>query len=199
MLSWTDVETYLLEAARADLGGGLAIAPCLVAFRGDEPLLSAFLRPFDKGGYHDPMIELLALAGGLEADRLAVSFPGRAWSLVDPIPPVLADDADLRQQVVVITFVDATVEPPSCTSSIVPYEPAGASPLWGPALRTDAGQGWIPQAMTVAAQHRAELATGWPEVRAQAARCQRLGHVLGFAPATARKLRREPGRAAPAP
>lgn len=188
MMAWTDVDAFLLDSADGDLRAGAAITPCLVAFRTEEPLLCAYLRSFDKGQYHDPMIELLALTGGLAADRLAVSFPGRAWSLDDPIPPVLDDGGDLRQHVLAMTFVDATVDPPTRSSSIVPYEPAGPATVWGSAVHSEAGDGWITQALTTAAQHRGELAARWSDIRAQAARCQRLGHVLGFGPATAAEL-----------
>src|SRR5687767_6035135 len=97
---WGDVEGFLLDEAAKDVALSDEVRPCLAAFAGDEPLLVAWWRPFPKGGYADPLIELLALACPLGADRVAQSLAGRATSLDDPIAPVVAGVGDLRQRVV---------------------------------------------------------------------------------------------------
>lgn len=197
MQTWNDVEPFLLDGAAEDLAVGPAIQPCFVAFRGDVALFFAILRDFAKGEYQEPMIELLALAGGLGADRLAVSFGGRAWSWHDPIPPVLPDGGDLRQRVLVLTFVDAAAAAVRRTSTVVPYDVHDGRVIWGEPLRHEAGEGWITEAMTVAVQRRDELTAATADVRAQALRCQELGHSLGLSPATMNELRlpaQQPGR-----
>ena len=152
MLStWTDVEDFLMESAADDLADDRPILPVVIAFRGETPLFLAGLRDFDKGEYHNPMIELLALAGAMGADRLATAFPARAWSLGDPLPPVIAGVGDLRQRVLVMTFVDATAAPTLRTSTIAPYDLDGGRGRWQQPLREEAGEGWVTEAMTVCA------------------------------------------------
>jgi hypothetical protein len=93
IMQWDEVEQFMIAEAERDLEAGNEVRPCFAAFACEAPLVLAFLRPFPKGGYHDPLIELLALAAPLNADRLKLSLSGRAWSMDDPIPPVDPDFA----------------------------------------------------------------------------------------------------------
>lgn len=178
MRAWNEVESYLIQEASADLAEGEDIRPCLVAFRDDEPLFVAFLRSFAKGEYLDPVIELLSLAAPLSANRIALSVGGRAWSLHDPVPPVADGLGDLRQRVLCVTLVHevgATVE---VMSVIVPFVRTDDDVTWEPALRDAGGEGWIPSALRLAVERRADMRASRRDIRRQAQRCVRLGHLL---------------------
>lgn len=186
--TWDETEDFLVSEASADLEGGEDVRPCLVAFRDEEPLFVAFLRSFVKGEYADPVIELVALAAPLFANRLAMSVGARAWSLDDPLPPVVPGVGDLRQRVLSITFAEEDGGGVSVRSVVVPFDHDGHSATWLPALRHPGGEGWIPSALALAIEHRADLATSVKEMRRQARRCVALGHLLALSPAVAEEL-----------
>jgi hypothetical protein len=183
MQTWEHTESFLLDAAMRDLRGDGQVTPCLVAFRGDGPLLAAFWRPFAKGDYEQPFVELMALASPLGADRLALSMGARAWSLADPVPPVLPE-ADLRQPVLCIHTADATVTPTARSGALFPYDVAGGAVHWGEPLR-DVATGWIPEALAIAAEAADTMLAPLPAIREQARRCVELGHTVYLAPAVA--------------
>lgn len=187
MQHWDEVEDFLLAMAAADLAEGPDVSPCLVAFAGDEPLLVAFVRSFAKGEYADPIIELLALAVPLEADRLALSIAGRAWSFDDPIPPVVPGVGDLRQRVVTIHTAQGADAGVVVGGSVHPFTTDAAGVRWQPALR-DTPAGWIPSALELAVERRGALRTGAAEIRRQARRCLALGHDIGFSAAAVERM-----------
>jgi hypothetical protein len=201
MERWDDTEAVLREEARLDLERTGAVGPALVAFAGDHPLFLAFLRPFRRGHYHDPVIELLALAMPLGANRLAMSVPGRITSLEDPIAPVVPGVGDLRQRGVIISRADAMGcgpgGEPVVEQVIWPYELLAGAVRWGPPLRTRDGAGWIIDAIRIAAAHGGELPRVTPQARRQLRRCQRLGHDILASPRMLRDLM-APARAAEA-
>lgn len=188
MQRWEDVEPYLQDEAARDLRSGEPARPCLVAFRGAEPLLLAFLRPHAKGAYADPMIELLTIAGALRADRLMASFSARAWSWDDPIPPVLPGVGDLRQRVVTIHRVDASGAQLCTRDVILPYELVDGDLVWGQRLDQESAQGWIPAALRAVVERRDELVADDGDIAEQVLRCDRLGHLVGLSPAVSRRL-----------
>ncbi len=152
MLAWTVARDFLREAARADLDGKGEVRPCLAAFCGDRAAFVAFVRPFAKGGYADPLIELLAAAGGIGADRLALSIAGRAWSMNDPVSPVVPGAGDLRQRVLCLFLVQADE-----TAEVVhPFDIVDGAVRWGEPLQ-ERSSGWIPQALQIAARCVDEL------------------------------------------
>lgn len=186
MRQWGEVREFLVSEATADLEAGLEINPCLVAFAGDVGLFIAFLRSFAKGDYADPIIELVALAAPMGADRLALSMGARAWSLDDPIPPVLEGVGDLRQRVLCITEVDGTRDPVSVEGAVFPFTmPSTGRVVWGDPLAGDGGEGWIPGALRLAVERRGTLKASPRDIRRQAGRCERLGHLLAFSDAGA--------------
>lgn len=182
MQHWADVATFLLDEATADLSSTGDIRPCMVAFAGEQPLFVAFLRSFARGEYADPLIELLALAAPLDADRLALSLGGRAWSFADPIPPVVEGLGDLRQRVLCVLTIDGSDAEPVTASRIRAFTLAEGQVLWADEVVTDAGEGWTVQALALAVQRRSLLQTDAREIRRQARRCVALGHLLAFAP-----------------
>ena len=188
MLRWQDAEKLLVEEAGHDLLACGEVHPALFVFRGEEPLFACWLRPFAKGAYADPLIEVLALALPLEADRLALSMAGRAWSFQDPIPPVSAD-ADLRQRVLVVWLVDAVGDSPRTDGVVYPFDLDGDALAWHEPQRVGPGEGWVPQALSLAVEHRAQLRTGVGAIRRQAVRLRRLGHEVWLAPEVAQRLR----------
>lgn len=70
------------------------------------------------------MIELLALAMALEADRLVFATAGRLTSLDDPIPPV-TDGADLRQRTVERLGLGDAARGPEAPTINPPQHPHG--------------------------------------------------------------------------
>lgn len=194
MQPWDEVESFLLAEASADLAQGPDVRPCLLAYAGEEPLLVAFLRSFRKGQYDDAVIELLALAMPLGADRLALSIAARAWSLDDPIPPVLAGVGDLRQRVLSINQVDGTAEPVAVSNALHPFtsrtealrQPEALGPCtegvhWDEPVRNNGATGWLVSALRLAVEQCTELVAPHAEIRKQARRCVALGHLLAFA------------------
>jgi hypothetical protein len=103
--TWDDATDRLLALATCDLDDGLPPRPTLTAYAGDEGLAIVGLRPFGPGELLDPLVELAALLLPLGADRFGLAVPGRAWSMDDPIPPVV-DEVDLRRTVLTVLLVD---------------------------------------------------------------------------------------------
>ncbi len=185
---WEDVDQLFVRTATSDLEYEGQVRPCLVAFAGAALRFIAFVRPFAKGQYADPLIELLALAGPLDADRLALSISGRAWSMEDPIPPVTAG-ADLRQRALVCEFVDGAYGRPRSRSVLHPFEYGGEQVAWGERIELPGGaQGWVAEVLRVAVRDRRKLAAPIDEIRKQAERCVRLGHDLYLSPPVAERL-----------
>lgn len=185
MQQWADVASFLLEEATADLCETGDIRPCMVAFRGEQPLFVAFLRSFAPGTHADPLIELLALAAPLDADRIAVSLGGRAWSFADPIPPVVEGVGDLRQRVLCTVAVDASGAPPAAISRIRPFAVVEGEVLWADEVVTDGGEGWTVEALALVVESRSLLQAESREIGRQARRCVALGHLLALAPEVA--------------
>lgn len=190
---WDEVEELMVKCAEADLEQSGEVAPALVAFSGQQLQFIAWLRSFEKGAYHDPVIELLALAMPLDVDRLALSLAGRAWSFDDPIPPV-SEDADLRQRVLVLHFVDGAQGTPRPHSIVRAFDLGDGTVRWGEPRRLDGGQGWIFEALEVAVHRRARLRAPLSEIRTQAARVVELGHDLHLSPELARRFGVAPAR-----
>ena len=179
---WEDVDEAMVAMAHDDLTAGRDVEPMFAAFAGDQLRFFAFLRPFAKGEYDDPLIELCALAMPLDADRLGVSFSGRVWSFDDPIPPVSAD-ADLRQRALVCVFVDGTRGKPREETVFHPFD-AGVdgNVTWHDPQRVDGGVGFIPAALVLAVRKRHELRDDDAAICRQALRCVALGHDLHLDP-----------------
>jgi hypothetical protein len=176
---WDDVEDLLVEMAGHDLAGCDEVNPALAAWRGSNMCFLAFLRPFAKGAYRQPLIELLALAVPLGADRLALSMGARAWSLNDPIPPVSAD-GDLRQRILVIEAVDAAGGDPQRRTVVVPFEVRETAVIWGPRASQEVSVGWLGEALcsAVGPAMRSALRSGDADIARQARRVVELGHDL---------------------
>ncbi|MGH8900878.1 MAG: hypothetical protein ACRDYA_04155 [Egibacteraceae bacterium] len=188
MQQWDEMEQFMIAAAERDLEAGDEIRPCLTAFAGEAPLVLAFLRPFPKGGYHDPLIELIALAAPLGANRLKLSISGRAWSMDDPIPPVDLDFGDLRQRVLQIQSVDGTAGRPWSASTLLPFDVVDGTVRWSEAVRLGSGEGWIPSALEIAVRKRRRFHAPLDEIRRQAERCVTLGHLVALGPTVADRL-----------
>lgn len=178
---WHSRHLFLLDEARADLTGGAPVRNCLLAFAGEAPLLVAWLRPFAPGAHKPALVEVLALALPLGADRLAVSMPGRMWSLADPIPPCLPGVGDLRQRVVVVEEADASRGRVVAATTAYPYEVGDdGAPAWLDPLAEDAVVG--PVAGLLAQALAGGLTASDVELRRQARRLADLGHLVALAP-----------------
>lgn len=190
MRRWEERWAYFLDEARRDLTSGEEVRPCLVVLAGEERLFLAFVRSFGRGGLYDAVVELLALAGALGADRLALSLPGRAWSLQDPVAPVVPGVADLRQRVLVIEESDGTAGAPRGCTLAIPYDVEDGVVRWGEPLGGGQWVGSLAGALagTIAARQR--LRASDREVRRQAQRCVAAGHLLAVGPTLADRLAR---------
>lgn len=187
-MRWDDVQPYLFDRAQRDLDAGRAPRPRLVALHGDDRLFVAKVRPFSRGAYEDALVELLSLAAPLDADRLALSMGGRAWSLDDPVAPVVPGVGDLRQPVVVLETVDGHAGEPVVDSVVRPYDVVDGRLRWGEPVSMGRGQGWITDALSFAVSERGHLRATAAQMRVQAQRCQRLGHTVELCGAVARRL-----------
>jgi hypothetical protein len=187
-MQWGEVEQFMIAEAERDLKAGNEVRPCFAAFAGEAPLVLAFLRPFPKGGYHDPLIELLALAAPLNADRLTLSLSGRAWSMDDPIPPVDPDFGDLRQRILEVESVDDNAGRLQSSSALFPFDLIDGTVRWGETIRLGSGEGWIPGALKIAVRKRHKFRTPLDEIRKQAERCVLLGHLVALSPTVADRL-----------
>lgn len=143
---WEDVEELLVATAGDDLEITDDVTPALVAYCGEELLFVAWVRPFAKGHHHEPVLEVCSLAAVLGADRLAMSFGARVWSLDDPVPPV-APEGDLRQRAVTVHMVDATVQPASAMHALHPFDMRDGVVAWGSRLAHQDVEGWIPETL----------------------------------------------------
>ena len=188
MQRWDEIEQFLCDEAARDLVDGEPARPCVVAFRGEQPLMVAFLRPHAKGAYAEPMMEVLSMAGPLGADRLMASFSARAWSWDDPIPPGLPGVGDLRQRVLTIHRVDAADGTTRARDVLLPFDVVGGAVVWGERLEHDAAEGWIPEALRLMVEQRAAMAAPDAEIAKQVLRCDRLGHLVGLSPAVTARL-----------
>lgn len=188
-----------MEEASRDLEGGAPVRPCLVALAGEQRLFLAFLRAFAPRRHLDALVELFALAAPLDADRLVLSMGARAWSLDDPIPPVLPDGGDLRQRVLALLEVDGSAGWPRARSTVVPFDLQDGRVRWGEEISQEGEQAPLLRAMALTLRHRARIGRGATEeqIRAQAERCAARGHLLGLSPSVHRRLMAQPGRCEP--
>lgn len=188
MRRWEDRRAYFLSEAERDLEFGEDVRPCLVALAGEERLFLAFLRSFRRGELYDAIVELLALAGALGADRLAMSLPGRAWSLQDPVPPVLPGVADLRQRVLVLEESDGTAGAPRGSTLAIPYDIVDGGVRWGEPLGGGDWVGALAGALGATIEVRERMRGPDRAVRRQAERCVAAGHFLALGPTVAGRL-----------
>ena len=79
--AWDDAEHLLLDAADQDLARIGSVTPALLACAGSGLRMIAWLRPFAEGAYHDPLVEVLSLALGLDCDRLMLLSGARLHPL----------------------------------------------------------------------------------------------------------------------
>lgn len=186
---WADVDDLHRWLAELDAPDP---APHLAAFAGDQLLVVIRLRPFAPGAYQGPLVEALALALPLGADRVSLALPGRAWSLDDPVPPV-TDGADLRQRVLTQVSVDGHGPGrPDVRMALHPFDadPATAGLDWQEAVDPGPGEGWITDALATLVAAREDVATGGSadERRCQVARLETLGHLVVLTAAGQRQL-----------
>lgn len=184
MQRWEDRRAYFLGEAARDIERGEDVRPCLVAMTGEDRLFLAFLRSFERGELFDALLELLALAGTLGADRLAMSLPGRAWSLQDPVPPVLPGVGDLRQRVLVIEEAAGAAG----STLAIPYEVIDGTVRWGDALGGGNWVGSLAGALLKTIEVRDRMRGPDLLIRRQAQRCVAAGHFLALGPTVADRL-----------
>lgn len=157
--------------------------PHLAAYAGDDAVALVGLRPFAPGAYQGPLVEAMALALPLGADRVSLALPGRAWSLDDPVAPV-TDGADLRQRVLTQVTVDGHGRRrPTVTMRLHPFDPSPDAPgglRWGDAVAPGPGEGWIADALLtlVEARDRIGADADHDAIVRQAWRLDQLGHEV---------------------
>jgi hypothetical protein len=187
---WCDDTDRLLGLAANDLAGGLPPRPTLTAYAGEEGLAIVGLRPFGPGELLGPLVELAALLLPLGADRFGLAVPGRAWSLDDPIPPVL-DEVDLRRTVLTIVQVDGHgTDEPRTGGSLHPYEvDAGGEVVFDPAIGVGWPDGPATDGLLTLVRGRRDVTASRPQATVvQFARCLLRGHHVVLAPPVADHL-----------
>jgi hypothetical protein len=190
-LRWDDVTEHLLALATLDLDDGRPPRPTLLGYAGDDPIALVGLRPFAPGQVATALAELLGLLLPLGADRVALGVPGRAWSLDDPIPPVV-DDVDLRATVLTVLTADGHRDgPPDLDGWLVPYgrEPDGSA-TWYDRVHAGPPEGPATEVLRglVARRGRPLGARPTTESVLRFARCVLLGHTISLAPEVADHL-----------
>lgn len=147
---WEDVEEMLVAAAGDDLEEHDDVVPAMAAFAGDELLFVGWMRLFPPGEHHAAVLEICTLAVALGADRVAMSFGARVWSLTDPIPPVVPE-GDLRQRAVTVHLVDGHAVPPREVHALRPFDVVDGTIRWQPRMAHGDLEGWIPDVLRQAA------------------------------------------------
>lgn len=180
MKGWDDLEGLLIGCAERDLERCGGVDPVFAAFAGDDLQFLAWLRPFGHGAYADPLIEVLALAMPLRANRLAVCMSGRVWSLDDPIVPV-TPEGDLRQRAVILTLVDGAGDEIALTNVMRPFDLDRGTVTWRGRHELPDGQGWIGDALRACLAHPELLPSDSVATRRQLDRLVRLGHDVYLA------------------
>lgn len=182
---WDDVTDHLLALATIDLEDGLPPRPSLLAYEGERLVALVGLRPFGAGEVATALAELLGLLLPLGVDRIALAVPGRAWSLDDPVPPVV-DDVDLRRTVLTVLTADRRAGDPRLDAWLFPYEPgADGAPLWHDGCHLGPPEGPATEVLRgLLRRFRASRRGDRPTTESvlRFARCVLHGHALQLAP-----------------
>jgi hypothetical protein len=192
--SWSDARDDLLALAAGDLDAGTPPLPTLLGFTGDDALAIVTLRPCDRDELVQALLEVLALLLPLGADRIAVSFPGRAWSVEDGM--VAADAPEPRSPVLLVTLADAAGGPCQTSTSIHPFEEHAVGWEWLAALYPDEDPDPEPAAIVAlrllldAREQVTSEQQGDLRIPAQFGRVLLLGHQVALAPLAAERLER---------
>jgi hypothetical protein len=187
---WQDLEQGVVEEAERDLrGGGGHVRPSLIAYRGDRSLFVAFARsPATDEVDVAPIVELICLAAGMRADRLALVTSGRATSSEDPIPPV-NEDGDLRQRILIVLRCDGHRQRVAVTSTILPFDLVAGDVRWGTRVQPEEPpEGTVVDLVRVAVEVRHRLRMSRDELAEHAARCAAEGHLIAFSDTAAALL-----------
>jgi hypothetical protein len=187
---WCDDTVRLLQLAANDLADGLPPRPTLTAYAGEQPLAIVGLRPFGPGELLGPLVELAALLLPLGADRFGLAVPGRAWSLDDPVPPVL-DEVDLRRTVLTVLQIDGHgTDAPRTDGTLHPYEvDASGQVVFDTAIGVGWPEGPATDGLLTLVRGRHEVTAAWPQATVvQFARCLLRGHHVVLAPPVAEHL-----------
>lgn len=192
LFRFDDAECVLLELTRTDLEHQGRAQPHLLAFAGDRIVALVGVRPFEPGEALQALVEVLSLLLPLDVDRLALSLPGRAWSLEDPIPPV-SDDVDLRTPVLLVVVADGHDPDRSVTVSSTLHPFRWQDEGWAldePYRADDPAEGEVHRALQVLLAQREELAASADALllAAQLGRVLLLGHDLVLEPGAMRLL-----------
>jgi hypothetical protein len=191
--TWEQAEGFLLDLAASDLAAGAWPLPTLFACIDDEAVAVDTLRPFDDDGPVPALVEVLALLLPLGVNRVALLLPGRAWSTLDPIPPV-AEDGDLRARVLMVVQADGVQRPCRASSRLreLHEEPGGGRWRIGEVVAEGSEDVEAPvlDALGILLDRRDELGddTTGSALVAQLGRVLLLGHELALSPRLALPL-----------
>ncbi|TVR21403.1 MAG: hypothetical protein EA387_10205 [Nitriliruptor sp.] len=185
--TWEQAEGFLLDLAAGDLAAGAWPMPTLLACIDDEAVAIDTLRPFGEEGPVPALVEVLALLLPLGVNRIALLLPGRAWSTLDPIPPV-ADEGDLRARVLILLEADGVHRPCRYLSRLRELHEETGDGRWrvGEVVAEGSQEAEAPvlDALGILLDRRDELRreTTGSALVAQLGRVLLLGHQLALAP-----------------
>lgn len=189
-LTFADTHATLHGLLVDDLRAGVHPVPTLLAFRGDDAVAIAGLRPVDGDELPQALIEVLALLLPLGADRIGFGAAGRVWSTDDPIVPV-CEEGDLRQRALMVTAVDGHDGEPTLTATVTPVEGSGHDltllpPVSSPGTRTEDHEGRVAGLLVAAVRSTPELVdrASPDDLIGQLGRLLVLGHHIALAPDT---------------
>lgn len=192
LFRFDDAERVLLDLTRTDLELDGRAQPHLLAFAADRVVALVGVRPFGPGEALQALVEVLSLLLPLDVDRLALSLPGRAWSLEDPVVPV-SDDIDLRTPVLLVILADGhdPDRPATVASTLHPFRWTDDGwELDEPYRADDPADGEVHRALKILLSERHELAASADALllAAQLGRVLLLGHDLVLEPGAMRLL-----------
>lgn len=176
MRNWDDVEAWLRHVAEDDMRHDGCIRPTLVAFATHRPLLMVRCRAFAAGEGATALREILDIALPLGADRIAMSFGGRAWKVDGDARP-RADRSTLRD-ILLIAVAERHDEGVALHCTLHEIECARCGPAIERSSDTHPVAGWLPRTLTSALAARTGVSASREVIAARAVHSITLGHEL---------------------
>ncbi len=176
MRHWDDVEAWLRQLAEDDMRHDGRIRPTLVAFATRRPLLMVRCRAFAAGEGAAALREILDIALPLGADRIAMSFGGRAWKVDGDARP--RHDRSTLREILLIAVAERNSEGVDLRCILHEIDRARCGPAIERSSDTHPVAGWLPRTLTTALAARTGVPTSREVIAARAVHSITLGHQL---------------------
>lgn len=176
MRNWDDVEAWLRSVAEDDRSHDGCIRPTLVAFATHRPLLMVRCRAFAAGEGAAALREILDIALPLGADRIAMSFGGRAWKVDGHARP--RDDRSTLREILLIAVAQRSSGGVDLRCALHEIERARCGPAIERSSDTHPVAGWLPRMLTAALAAPPAEPASREVIAARAVHSITLGHEL---------------------